>query len=120
MELALQNALKRHLHEGKITFASVILIACDAVEQFAAASKDAMGGSAKLSACLGVLPFVCDRAVEHGYCTKAQADKAQAGLEKLGKGVVHVIECYCAISNNPEFLAIKQEIEAGCGGCLKK
>lgn len=118
MAQAVQNFL---YGGGHFNVPAVVLMACHAVELYAAHSKE-VHGQQKVRLALDSINTVIDQGVAQAALTQEEGDALKADIGKVGTIVNHLIDCYVVVANNPDLLRIQEQLAACCGksGALKK
>lgn len=102
-----------------VTFATVVLIAMEAVEKYSDTIAK-LAGPDKLQAAKMLVPQILDLAVQNGVLDQAHADALTAQFN-TGAGIVEqLIEAYVVLSKNPQVIQAEQAVEAAASGCFAK
>lgn len=113
----IQSALSQH-SQG-ITFATVTLIAMQAVEQYSAEIKG-LAGPDKLAAAKILVPEILQLAVLNRAITQDQADDLKAKFAVGATIMEELIEAYIVISKNPEVVQAVEAAKMAAKGCIAK
>lgn len=116
----IQNALAQQAANSQgITFATVTLIAMQAVEQYSADIKK-LAGSDKLAAAKALVPEILQLAVLNRAITQEQADDLKAKFAVGATIMEQLIEAYIVISKNPEVIQAVEAVKTAAKGCFAK
>lgn len=110
---SLKKALVSHLKNGQLTFASVVLIACTAVEEYNEHSGELAGADKKKWASV-LIPEVISESVHNGYISRDQGDALLNQLTIAADVISSVIDAYVAIANSPALLQVQEAVRSCC------
>lgn len=113
MEAILAKLLKQHLKLGKLNLASLVLIACNAAEVFARDVRE-IHGQQKLTLALEKIPEILKMSVDDGYITVDEEVALQHRIDTNKDVILHMIECFVLVANNPTILALTERVAKCC------
>jgi hypothetical protein len=101
--------------ETEVNYANVIIMAMRIVEAYSAQNK--LQGGDKMKAAKAIIPTIIQVAVEHGKLNEADAANLRNKLETGADIIDTIIQGYILISQNPEFIQMKQKVEEAAAKC---
>lgn len=116
-----QSALADYTGNGPnakqgITFATIVLIAMQAVEQYSGTIGKLVGPD-KLAAAKQLVPEILNLAVQNGVLEQARADELSAQFSMGANVAEQLIEAFVLLSRHPQVIQVTEAIEEAVSGC---
>ena len=99
-----------------VTFATVILIAMQAVEKYSS-DMAKLAGPDKLEVAKKLIPQILDLAVQNKAIDQAKADTLKAQFATGASIVEQIVEAYIIVSNNPQVIQAVEAVKTAAEGC---
>ncbi len=100
-----------------LTFANIVIIAMQTVEQYSAQIGQ-LSGPDKLNAVKMLVPEILKLAVSSGLLTEEESARLNGQLTSGLDVVEHLVEAFVFISKNPYFIQAEEEIKKEITNCV--